>query len=472
MAFQARRADSVTEVSAFFGRTRELRLIEALLAAPTGPTAALVTGVAGAGKSRLLAELRRLAPPGSAELAITGFESERQVPLAAAGVFLRELARVPDHGRALDALLVGRVAEAGVSEPEADRGPLEPLRIFEATHRALVALGPALLLVDDLQWVDELSRSLCHYLVRGAVERQQPLVVVVASRSGLDAEALVDSLPPDAVQSLTLEPLDPADGLALIRTLDPTLDEAGAERLYARARGIPFWLEGLARYERAPGGLQQVLTRRLRGAGAEATTVLGALALAGRPLRLAEAADLLELPSERVAAAVEALGERGLITAEGGVAQPAHDLVRATAAAQVPDDLRRTIHARLAARLEREAGNDVQRLRLALDHRRAAGLPLVALAIRIATSSGRRMLGGDGLETLGAIADAADPLAAETLELHAAVAALAHELGRHEEALSRWSLVAARAGESRIRATATLDASRAAYALDPRRRGA
>jgi DNA-binding CsgD family transcriptional regulator/tetratricopeptide (TPR) repeat protein len=262
-----------------------------------------------------------------------------------------------------------------------------------------------------------------------------------------------------------LGPLDLADGLALVRSLDPALDEPAAARLYTQAQGIPFWLEGLARYGRSSGGLQQVLTRRLRGAGAEAANVLGALALAGRALPLAEAAELLELSPERVTSAANVLADRGLVVVDGGIAQPAHDLVRATAAAQVPDELQLRIRARLADSVERDAGMDLQQLRVALDHRRAAGLPLVALAIRIATAPDRRLLGAHGLDDLGEIADAIDPLAADTIALHAAIAALAHEIGRHEEALSRWSLVAERADEPRIRATAALDASRAAYAL-------
>lgn len=453
------RADSVVDMNAFIGRKRELRLIEELLAAPDGPTAALITGVAGAGKSRLLAEIRQVATAREV-LATTGFEAERQVPLAAASPLLRQLAQVPTRGGALDALLVGRRADQG----EADL--LDPLRIFEAGHRALAAAGPALLIIDDLQWVDELSRSLCHYLIRGAVETRHPLVILAASRPGLDAESLVDSLPADAVHHLPLGPLEPSEGFALVRMLDPDIDEAAAERLYSQAHGIPFWLEGLARYGRTPGGLRQVLTRRLRGAGTEAAIVLGVLALAGRPLRISDAAELLELPPERIAAAVTVLSERGLVSTEEGTVQPAHDLVRATAAAQIGDDLRSTIHARLAEGLERRARNDLHRLRLALDHRRAAGLPLAPLALRIVTAPDRRLLGADGLVTLGAIADAEDPHAADTIELHAAVAAFAQELGQHEEALARWSIVAVRGEEPRVRAAAMLAASRAAFALD------
>lgn len=448
----------------FIGRSRELRLLEAIIAAPAGPTAGLVIGVPGSGKSRLLAEARRLAPD-STVLAVTGFESERDVPLAAAAALLRELARVPGHGEALDALLVSRTVARGMSEPSVGSGPLEPLRIFESSHRALQAIGRALLIVDDLQWVDGLSRSLCHYLIRGAIEARQPLVILAATRPGLEAESLLDSLPADSIHAVELGPLDPADGLALVRSLDPALDEQAAARLYTQAQGMPFWLEGLARYGRSPGGLQQVLTRRLRGVGSEAAAVLGVLALAGRPLPLSEAAELLELPAESVSAAANVLADRGLAVVAGDIAQPAHDLVRATAAAQVPEELRRRIHVRLAESVERDAGMDLRRLRVALEHRRAAGLPLVALATRIATAPDRRLLGPDGLDDLGAIADAAEPLTAATIALHAAIAALDHEIGRHEEALSRWSLVAERADEPKARATAALEASRAGYAL-------
>lgn len=455
--------DSVVAVTAFIGRARELRLIEDVMAAPARPTAVLLVGEAGSGKSRLLAEARRLVQQ-STVLPVTGFEAEREVPLAAAGALLRALARIPDSGEALEGLLDARAR--GRRGSHHARDALEPLWIFEAAHRALDGLENAVLIIDDLQWVDELSRALCHYLVRGAVEGQQPLVVLAASRPGLDPESVLEGLPADAIRSVTLGPLDPTEGVALVRALDPTIDEAAATTLYTRAQGVPFWIEALARYERTPGGLQQLLTRRLRGAGAEAATVLCALALAGRPMSLAEVADVLDLPPKRVTAAASALSERGLVTTEGNIAQPAHDLVRMTAAAQVPEDLRTRVHAGLADLLARPPGADLQRLTLALEHRRAAGLPLVALAHRIASAAGRRLLGADGVGALGAIADAADPLAPETIDLHTAVAALSHELGHHEAALGRWSLVAARAADPLARARAALEASRAAYALD------
>jgi hypothetical protein len=66
---------------------------------------------------------------------------------------------------------------------------------------------------------------------------------------------------------------------------------------------------------------------------------------------------------------------------------------------------------------------------------------------------------------LESIADEAGPLDAETLRLDEGIATLAAELGEHEQALERWSLVAEWAEHPEQRASALLSASRAAYGL-------
>ena len=451
-------------MTTFVGRTRELRTLAEVFATSAGPAAALVTGVSGCGKSRLLAEARELAPR-VPSFAIVGFESERHVPLAAAAGLFSGLVAIPRHGETLDALVFGSVAEGPAAEARFDAGTFEPLRIFEATRRALRTVEPALLVIDDLQWVDDLSLSLCHYLVRAASESHQRLAILAATRPGGPGEELFDGLPEACLHRIDLGALDQEDGTALAQALDPGLDAEAAGTLWRRAQGIPFWLEALVLYAKPGHGLQQILTRRLRGAGPVAATLLGTLALAERPISVAAAAELLDRQPERVEAALDVLVERGLAKIHGGAAQPAHDLIRAAAAAQLPEEVRLRVHRRLAAGFERDAGGDLQLLRLALEHRRAAGLSVLALAGRLATSPQRRLLGTDGVEELGVLADEADPLAPETVALQANVAALSYELGQHEQALARWSLVAERAEARATRAWAALKASRAAYAL-------
>lgn len=454
-------------MSAFVGRAQELRALAQVIASSDRPAAALVTGAPGSGKSRLLTEARTIAQQ-TPSFAIVGFESGRHVPLAAAGELLRALATLPCNGQALNGLVFGGLAEGPAEGLRPDPGSFEPLRIFEAARRALFSADQALLLVDDLQWLDELSLGLCHYLIRAAVESRQPLVTIAATRPGGPADELFAGLPHEAVRRIDLGPLGESDGLALARALDSSLDAGAARSLWRRAEGNPFWLETIARHGDRGAGQDHVLTQRLRGAGRDAVLLLGTIALTGRPVSVDMAASLLNVEPRTIAAQMDLLADRGLVELQRGSARPAHDLIRATIVSQLADDSRVDINRRLAAHFERVAETDLQLLRTALEHRRAAGLPLDELALRMATSTQRRLLGGDAVEELGALADEADPMASGGVVLQAAVAALAFEVGMHEQAVARWSLVAERAETMSARAHAALQASKVAYALGRR----
>ena len=139
------------------GRTAELEaLVETVSRATVGgPVAAFVVGDPGVGKSRLLAEASRCVDV-PYRFSVVGYQPEREVPLAAAAGLLRTLAESPGDGQRLEAILF---------DPSPRTPALESVRIFEAAHRAARRLEPALLTIDDLQWVDERSLALCHYLV-------------------------------------------------------------------------------------------------------------------------------------------------------------------------------------------------------------------------------------------------------------------------------------------------------------------
>ena len=443
-------------VSVFIGRTEELdALTRAVDDAGTGPTGVVVIGEPGSGKSRLLAEAR-IRIDLSHMLEVVGYQPERNVPLAAASRLLRELVEVPGEGSALRSLLFGRSEE----------NVLDRVRLFEAAHRALVTLTPALLVVDDIHWMDELSFGLCHYLVRAARDVGQPLALFAATRPVEGGAALAEPLDPDRVRAIHLAPLSFEEGVELAMRLDRTLDRGRAKELYDKAQGSPFWLEALARASGAGHAPHGLLTARLRGAGADPGILLGVLAVAGRPLAIDEAAALCGWPPKRAEAALRELEVRGIARATAATAHVAHDLIREAALAELPHETARRIHQGLADSLEARADDDVATLRQALEHRRAAGLPSLKLATGLARSRHRTLLGREGVDLLGSIADEAGPFEPEAMELQEETASLAMEIDWHEEALLRWLRVAHSSPAGWGRARALLGASRAAFELE------
>lgn len=446
-------------VGNFVGRTEELGALLEIARGNTGSTtAAIVVGPPGSGKSRLLAEASARID-NRVVLEIAGHEAERGVPLAAAASLLRALAEVPGDGERLDRILFGTA--------DARSAPLEPIRVFEAAHRALASVGPAAVTVDDLQWLDPLSASLCHFLIRAAASERSTLSILAASRDLADADAFAAALAPvlSAGTPVTVElgPLAPADGIALARSLESAIDDSEAEDLWRRAGGSPFWLEVLVR-----GGddvdAARVLTARLRGARADATEVLGVLAVLGRPAAPAELGSIQGWSRRRLWQALRELVDRAVAIEERGVVRLAHDLVRAAALAELSPEGRRSLHQRLAERLE-PMEDDLGRMLEALEHRSSAGLPVVALATRIATSPQRRLLGEDGLSKLQRVAEDAGLADDATLVLNERVGSVASELGRHEWSLARLLLVAERTTEPGHRAAVLLAAAEEAFGV-------
>lgn len=449
--------------SLFVGRVVEIEAIAEVMrvaARERHAAAVAIVGEPGSGKSRLLQEARtRLA--GGPTFMIAGYEPEQRVPFSAAAEMLNTLAATPE-GRGLKGLLERRSADVTGDS-------LEPLRILEAVHRAVSALGDVRVYVDDLQWVDTTSQSLVHYLVRAAAARSFGLVV--ATRPSDAAAGLLDSFSqllgePDRFRSLRLGPLSQVEGVKLVHTFAPDMDDEGAARVWARAGGLPFWIVGLAGSSSAPDSTYERLHgRRIATLDPDGSMALGALVVAARPVTSRELARCQAWSVERAEAAVRELTDRGLVVVGGGTARLIHDLVREGAARDLDPAVARELHRRWAAVIEEDAGEDVQHLRAALEHRRAAGLPVAELARAIAVSSRRRWLGRDGARELGAIADGLDPEDPRRLQLVAAVAALAMELGDTQLALRSWSFMAAAAADPVERAGAAVAAAREAFEL-------
>jgi hypothetical protein len=389
---------------------------------------------------------------------VAGFEPVEPIPLAAVGDLVRRLATVPDDGPRLASLVFGSDERRGETA----------LPSFEATHRAVMAFGPLVLAVDDLQWIDAQSMALLHYLIRAAESSARPLVVLAAARHSPAAATFareIEGVLPDTRRlSLDLRGLPRDDGVALAIAIDAGLSEAAAEDVWRRAAGSPFWLEALAR-ERDPAAAHDAVGERLRSISTDAADVVSALAIVARPAAPEELGVLNGWPAARLEEAIRELLARGLVSEQaGGAVRLAHDLIREAATAAVPAATARRLHARLVEILEANAGDDLALLAEALDHRTAAGLPTLPLAKRLLASPGRRLIGSDLFGRLSAIAEAQPAGTSDQLELDAGLGTLASEQGEQILAIRHWSRVASTAGDVRVRQHADQEAARAAYA--------
>lgn len=419
------------------------------------PVAIVVVGEPGIGKSTFLRRVAQL-DGGVRVLTLAGFEPARQIPLGAAASLFQSLRSASAAAAPL----------ADMLRPET-AGPLEPLRVFEATRAALFALAPAVLLFDDVQWADDTSIALCQYVLRAAAADRTSLGLVLASRTGEHLEGLVHSLRDMDINlvELKLGPLEREAGILLARGIDPDIGTDEAEGLYDAAAGSPFWMEVLLRQSIHRGREADPITQRLESLSSDAADCLAAVVVAGRPMSSAELLRLLGWSDDKVAAAVTALANRGLVASNGPSFQVVHDLVRETAYRQMSARTRCRLHQRVAEWLESDAGDDLHALTEALAHRRAAGTPSLELALRIARSPQRRLLGTAGLAELASIVDGAPLSDPDVAALSVELATMAGELGDREVAYEQFVVLSDRLPSARARAYAALAAARQAIEL-------
>src|SRR5438445_771115 len=151
---------SVAGMAEFFGRPHELEVVAAALARAfreRRPTAVVVDGEPGVGKSRLIDEASRNFR--GDRLAVSAYEPEMSLPFSLGHDLTRALAR---SSRA-----AGQILEAVLAPQPGGQRP-DWSSVFEAAHRAAGVSDSLFITIDDFQWCDERSTALIHYLIRGA----------------------------------------------------------------------------------------------------------------------------------------------------------------------------------------------------------------------------------------------------------------------------------------------------------------
>ena len=334
----------------------------------------LFLGAPGIGKTRLIDAFAESATQAGARvLRARCFEAEMSRPYGAWIDALRDAPGdlLPETLRAELAPLrpLGDVSAFGRS---GDR-----TRLFEVAFAWLNAMAgqrPLVLLIDDLQWLDDASAALLHFVVRSAGDGSVPLLFGAAARDGeIDdndpMRAALHSLAQDGrVQSLTVEPLGLADTHALLAQAAPGID---AEATHRASGGNPWFALAIAHADRdgeaaRAGSVNGSIDARhsliiepLQRLDAAHRDVLACAAVMGRECRVELLAEVLDVGELELAQRLARLERRHLLRATpDGRHDFAHDLVREAIFASLPSVQRRTMQRRIVRALDSAASAD------------------------------------------------------------------------------------------------------------------
>jgi DNA-binding CsgD family transcriptional regulator/tetratricopeptide (TPR) repeat protein len=360
------------------GRARELGRLLALLdqAADGQPIVALVSGDAGVGKTRLVAELTlRAGERGFIVLSGRCAELGDSIPYLPLADALRNAMTDPSAAAPLLDALASRPAlsqllpDGGSTQlADGDVPGMAQQQLFGAVLGMLAELAasdPVLLILEDLHWADRSSRDLVTFLSR--VLHYERVAVIATYRTddlqrshplrGVIAELL--RLP--SVLVLELGPLGaPAMAEHLSALADGPLDAAALEAIIRRAEGNAYYAEELLAASGdgcdLPAGLAALLLVRIEKLSPAADRVLRVAAVAGRRVDddvVREASGLAGPDYE--AAVRECVADQLLVLdGEEGYAFR-HALLREAVYADVLPSERTRLHARFADLLADEA---------------------------------------------------------------------------------------------------------------------
>jgi DNA-binding SARP family transcriptional activator/tetratricopeptide (TPR) repeat protein len=358
------------------GRARELGLLQDLwrTAAAGHPGLTLVRGGAGVGKTRLVAEVAKMARLQGAVVASTQcFGTSGRLALAPVADWLRNPA-VQSATAALDPAWraeVDRLVPSGKGRGEstpssrAMADAWQRHRFFEGLARALIGAGrPMLLTLDNLQWCDQETLTFLTFCL-GLDPAAQILVTGTLRNDSPDedrelADWTVRMRATGLLTELSLNPLEAADTARLAETISGRpLREADSDLLQATTGGFPLYVVEAVRgsvdlgSSALPAGdLMAVLRNRLGQVTAAAREVAGLAAAVGTNFTLDLLTEASDLDADTVVGAVDELWRRRIIQEFQDGYDFSHELLRETAYTQVSPPRRWLLHRRVGQGLE------------------------------------------------------------------------------------------------------------------------
>lgn len=355
----------------------------------------LILGEPGVGKSRVLAEIRADAyQRGGTVIDGRAYEAEIGRPYGPWIDALRRLSRQGLSTTAHEQLarLQPRLSESGT---EASReGLLAAVSAF--VRQRATPEAPVYLLLDDVQWADEASVAMLHYVLR--MNQGVPLFSVLAARDG----ELGDNVPMSRVvrklhrehrlSDLRLTRLSPEETEELVRRIVP---EATAMDVFTQSAGNPLFALEIARSavagrSDAHASLVSVVRERIERLPQGAADVMRWGAVLGSVFSIERLEPLVAMDAEELARALETLERHALLSTDECAYVFCHDVVRDAVYSELSPPRRRLMHRSVARALERLAERDETIAGELAHHAALAGEG--ALAVRACVAAAKRCL--------------------------------------------------------------------------------
>lgn len=334
------------------------RAVAAFLdSAAHGPSALLIEGEAGIGKTTLwLAAIEQAQKRGFRVLSTRAAAAESVLAYTALADLLDEV----DAGAWADLptpqlLAVDQVLLRAETTTGTDQRAVAAA--FLSVVERISAEGPVLLAIDDLQWLDPSSRHVVAFVAR-RLTGATGLLATVRTENGDGPTTDWLELPrPEAVNRIRLNPLTVADLHAAVSArLRRPFSRPTIGRIHQVSGGNPFYAIELARAidDRATGidatlprTLSEVVSARIGSLEPDVhEALLAASCLAAPTVELVAAATRTE--DEELVELLETAESKGIIAIDGNRIRFSHPLLARGVYTQAPPGRRRAMHRRMA----------------------------------------------------------------------------------------------------------------------------
>jgi DNA-binding CsgD family transcriptional regulator len=343
------------------GSLESRRSADFLTRAGTQPSALVVEGEAGIGKTTfLLMLLERARERGFQVLSTRPTAADTVLAYAALADMLGDvdpavLARLPEPQRlAIDRILLR------ATEDDLPIGQRAVAAGFVSVIEELARERPVLLAIDDFQWLDPSSAAVVSFAV-GRVSGPVGVVGAVRVEAGADAASWLTTSIPDSLTRIRLDPMSPRElHDVMSRRLGQAFPRPIATRIHQISGGNPFYAIELGRAIATgairadtplPGTLAELVRARLQSVDERSQDALLASACIAAPTVELLAA-VLDSPPDEVIKVLEMAEDEGIVAFEGNLLRFTHPLLAHGVYTGASPSRRREMHRRAALMID------------------------------------------------------------------------------------------------------------------------